>query len=327
MALSNPGLSELVTTTLRNRAGEFADNFTNNNAILRKMRERGNTKPLDGGRTIVRELVYAANGTAQSYSGYDPINITPQDVITAAEYPWAQYAVSVSISGIEERANSGKEAIVSLLKERTENAIGSLENKLASDLYGDGSGNGGRAIYGLALLVSTSPTTGIVGGIDRSTTAGAFWRNQKFSASTDGGAAISAANVMGYMNKLRAKLIRGKDQPDMIITDNVGFTTYQSSLQAIQRITNPTNGFAGFPNLDYCGVPLILDGGYGGGAPASTFYFMNTKYLSFQPHRRMNFAPIGDDRMSTNQDAVVRLVGFQGQLTMSNAFLQGVLTT
>src|SRR5262249_21780777 len=38
--------------------------------------------------------------TYKRYSGYDILNISPSDVFTAAQYPIAQAAVAVSISGI-----------------------------------------------------------------------------------------------------------------------------------------------------------------------------------------------------------------------------------
>ena len=62
--MASPNLSEIVTTTLRNRSKKTADNVTNHNALLRRINERGNMKLVtDGGRTIVQELDYAENTT------------------------------------------------------------------------------------------------------------------------------------------------------------------------------------------------------------------------------------------------------------------------
>jgi hypothetical protein len=36
--------------------------------------------------------------------------------------------------------------------------------------------------------------------------------------------------------------------------------------------------------------------------------------------------PLDPDRFSVNQDAMIRLIGWAGNMTLSNAFLQGVLT-
>lgn len=61
--MASPNLSEIVTTTLRNRSGKLADNVTRNNALLMRLKERGKAKPFSGGRTIVQEISYAQNGT------------------------------------------------------------------------------------------------------------------------------------------------------------------------------------------------------------------------------------------------------------------------
>ena len=72
--MANPNLSEVVTTTLRNRSKKLADNVTNHNALLRRLKDRGNVKTADGGRTIVQELEYAENTTFKWYSGYEVLD-------------------------------------------------------------------------------------------------------------------------------------------------------------------------------------------------------------------------------------------------------------
>jgi hypothetical protein len=222
--------------------------------------------------------------------------------------------------------NSGGEAVLDLLEERITNAATTLTNNIALDCYSDGTADGGRQIGGLQLLVASNPATGTVGGIDRSTTIGSFYRNKKFSGTSDGGGAVSATNITNYMNQLYLSIVRGSDQPDLIVADNNYYNFYWTSLQAIQRF-GPETGTAeaGFNALKYKTADVIYDGGIGGGAPANKMYFLNTNYLFFRPHRDRNFVPIGDDRQSVNQDAMVKLIGFAGNMTMNNASLQGVL--
>ena len=49
--------------------GVLADNYTRNNALIRRLSTRGRIKTWTGGRTIVEELAYADNSTFQWYSG------------------------------------------------------------------------------------------------------------------------------------------------------------------------------------------------------------------------------------------------------------------
>ena len=51
----------------------------------------------------------------------------------------------------------------------------------------------------------------------------------------------------------------------------------------------------------------------------------NTKYLHYRPHRDRNCVPLDPDRFGVNQDAMVKLIGWAGNMTISNCALQGVL--
>ena len=209
-------LSDIVTTTIQNRSGVLADNVANNNALLMKMRERGNVKPFSGGNVITQELMYNDTTTenAGSYSGYDIIDITPNSPISAAQFDIKQYAAAVSISGLEMLQNAGKEQIIDLLEGRIQVAEEQLMNDISTGLYSDGTGNGGKDITGLALAVAASPGTGTYGGINRLNWS--FWRNIAFDATTDGGAAATAANIQSYMNRVAVQLVRGSDRPESL---------------------------------------------------------------------------------------------------------------
>lgn len=337
MPSPNTDFSEIVTTTLRNRSGKLADNVTENNALLMRLRKRGKVKPVSGGRTIVQELEYAENSTFKRYSGYEVLDIQPSDVFTAAEFNYAQAAVAVSMSGLEQLQNSGENAIIDLLENRIGNAERTMQNNIAADVYSDGSADAGKQIGGLKLLVDFTPATGTVGGINAATAGNEFWRNVAFDATTDGGAAATSALMQSYMNRVYLQLVRGTDKPDLIVADNRYYRFYLESLQAIQRVTSDEFAQAGFESLKYMGADVVLDGGYGGnaataagvgvggGASTGTMYFLNTNYIFFRPHKDRNFVPIGGERMAVNQDAMVKLIGFAGNMTTSNRFLQGVL--
>ena len=70
---------------------------------------------------------------------------------------------------------------------------------------------------------------------------------------------------------------------------------------------------------------VVLDGGIGGSSPSHRMYFLNTDYLSWCPHRDKNMVPLDKGRYSTDQDAMVKLILWAGNLCASNRKLQGVL--
>jgi hypothetical protein len=312
-----------MTTTLESRTKKLADNVSENNALLNRLNKRGNVKPFSGGRVIYQELDYAENSTYKRYSGYETLNISPSEVFTAAEFDIKQAAVAISISGLEQLQNSGPEQMIDLLESRIVNAEKTMQNNLSSDLYSDGTADGGKQIGGLQLLVADTPTSGTVGGINRLNWT--FWRNQSFDATTDGGAAVTAANIQSYMNTMYLRTSRGTDHTDLIIADNNYYNAYWQSLQAIQRVGDSEMADAGFQTLKFMGADVVFDGGYGGAAPANHMYFLNTNYIFWRPHRDRNMVPLNPDRFAVNQDAMVKLIAVAGNLTTSNCFLQGLI--
>jgi len=321
MAFANSAISDIIATTIESRTRAAQDNLTNNNALLMRLKERGNVKTISGGSTILEELFYNDPSTnfANSYSGYETINISPDSPISASQWTMKHYADSVTISGPEMLQNSGKEQMIDLIATRVEVAQARLANKIDTDLHGDGTGNGGKALVGLAAIISTTPAS-TVGGIDGSTWT--FWQNGSYDkTSVNGGNAFSTTNIQSGMNQVALSRVRGNDRPDLIYAGSTAYAMYLGSLQAIQRITDEKMGAAGFTAIKYYGsggsADVVLGGGIGGNQTATRMDFINTKYLKFRPHKDRNFVAIGGDRQAVNQDAIVRLMGWSGALTCS----------
>ena len=319
--MASPNLSELVTTTLRNRRGMLADNVLNHNALLRRLNERGNVQLEGGGRTLVEELEYAENSTFKYYSGYEVLDISPSDVFSAAEFNWKQAAVVVSISGLERRQNSGREQSIRLLDRRMANAEKTMMNNISTGIYSDGTGTSSKQIGGLQSLVADAPATGTVGGINRANFS--FWRNNTYDFS-DESVTASATTIQNAMNTLWLEVLRGPDKPDIIVAGTTYFQYYWSSLQTIQRITSEQQAAAGFETLKFWGPGGSADVFYDDACSATRMYMLNTDYLFWRVHRDANMEPLAD-RESINQDATVVPLILMANLTLSNAARQGVI--
>ena len=322
----NPAVSDIVATTIESRTGKLADNVTKNNALLMSLKKGGNIMTFSGGSIITHELSFAANGNAGFYSGYDLLPVAGQDVISWAQYDIKQAACPVVISGLEMLQNSGKEAIIDLMEGRLGVAESSMANLISQGLYSDGTGSGGKTITGLDAAVPAGTSTariatGTYGGIDRS--AWAFWQPYYVHD-----ASLSSTTVQGDFNTLWSNLVRGSDRPNLIIVDNLMWSFYIASLQAQQRFTQAETGDLGFPTIKYMDCDVVLDGGIGGFATASTAYFLNTKYLKWRPHADRNFVPLSPNkRYAINQDAEVQIIGWAGNLTSGGDQFQGRCST
>ena len=74
--MANSNYNDVFTVTLENRSKALADNVSKNNALLSRLREKGNLRPISGGSKILEELEYG-EGDMVWYSGYDSISYTP----------------------------------------------------------------------------------------------------------------------------------------------------------------------------------------------------------------------------------------------------------
>lgn len=324
----NTSYDDIIATTIEDRSGELADNVTKNIALLAYLEKRGRKRMFSGGNSMLEEISYAENGTVGWYSGYETLNVAPQQTFSAARFDIRQLSGTFTMSGLDGIMNDGKAAIIDLASGRFDNLKASLRNTMATGIYSDGTGSGGRQILGLQTLVNTTNNSGTIGGIDAS--AYTWWQNYAYSAGTDGGAAVNSANIERYMNKVYFSLVRNNDSPNLIVADTNYFTAYYESLQAHARIAMPGNADEGdigfrFKAITYQGVPVIMDGGKGGACPTNTMYFLNTDYISFRPVKGREFTRLPGERRPINQDAMVVIVAWAGNMTLRGRQYQGVL--
>lgn len=312
---ANSTFTEMVTTTLRNHPSEVHDNVSDHNALYRRLRDKGQIKTLSGGYEIVRNLDYAENATYQRYSGYDTLNISASDVLSAAKYDWVQAAVHVTASGRELRMNSGKEAMVNLVNARLTNARRTAANNMSVDIYSTGALT--NQIGGLGHIV-TSDGTGTVGGIVAGTFT--FWKNQFFECT----ATPTKSNIKGFMQNQWLECVRGTDRPDLIVASLDMYQFYWDALTDLQRYASSDKAVTGFSSLKFVDADVVFDSNSNFSSTAKVMYFLNTDYLELVAHRQANWSTL-DEKMSVNQDAQVVPIIFMGNLTCSNRSLQGKL--
>lgn len=319
MALPNSSYAEIVSTTIDAYSDQLYDNILNHNPLLKRMQRKGNSSSIPGGVKILENLEYGENGTIKWYSGLETLDVSASDVFTSAEYEWKELNANVVITGLEKAQNSGAAAKHNLVKAKIRNAEKSLKNEMAAALFYANTENDGKSIGGLQHLVSGTPATGTVGGVDAS--AQSWWRNQVYDFS-DEAVTASATTIQAAMNDVYINTMRGADMVDMIVADKTYFNFYLTSLQSNQRFMEDGEAGAGFRSLKFWGG--AADVFFDANVPASSMYFLNTDYIYLRPHSDFNFVTLPETR-SINQDATVVPMFWKGNMTVSNRNLQGIV--
>lgn len=315
--------TEMVTTSDRTWGSKVTDNVSDNNALLYRMKKKGNIKTVSGGYEIAEPIDYANNGTYQRYSGYDALNTGASDVISSVKYAYQQVALHVTASGRELRMNSGKEQMINLVKARKQNAMRTAANQFAIDLYSDGALS--NQINGLANLIQTNGQ-GTVGDINSTTWT--FWRNQfKEMTGTNLAASPSAANAISIkadMNQLWLALNRGADKPDLIVMTHDFYALYELGEQQLQRYADGELAKAGFQTLKYKSADVIFDDNTNFATTGERAYFVNTDYLYLVQHKEAAWT-MDSEKTPVNQDSVIIPMYWMGNLVTTQRSLQGIL--
>lgn len=317
MVAGNVNYDAILSTTVAHYTPRLEDNIFNESSLLYWLKEAGKIEKVSGGEKIVEPLLYGTNSTAGSYAGYDSLSTLPQEGITAAQYDWKQFAVTIAISGLEEAKNSSKEQVVSLIKGKIEQAEMSAADKLNEHLFGDGTGNNFKNFLGLAAVVSPTGTSSYgtpaqyVGNIN--TTDNEFWKNQ-VDATIE---ALSLAKMSSTYNKCS----KGRISPEFILTTQALWEKYEGLLQPNMRYSDPKTASAGFENLIYKSAPIMWDLE----TPAKTMYFLNSKFLKLKVHSDVWFKNTPFEKPH-GQDARYSHILCYGNLTTNNRRFLGVQT-
>lgn len=330
----------LLSTTLFNYHRTLVDNISKVNALMYYMMKKssnGYKLITDIGDRMQVPLMYEL-GSADSYSGYDTLDVTPMDGITSAFFEWRQASVPIAISSLEEKKNSGEARILSLLESKTKQAeMGIQEFFNKRFLVGAGGSsittaysspvNGSSFVDPLPLLVKFDPTTStVVGNINQLTYS--WWRNR---TSTQGGTTYKA--FLQELRKLRLLCSRGPGGgPNLHLVDEDVYTLYEAALA--DKHQNPSYQKADIPfeNIGFYGQPVthdeIVPDVSGGSETLSTtsgsWFMLNTEFIQFKVHKGTNFTPTPFTKPE-NQDAKVAHILWLGGVGVSNRRKQGVM--
>lgn len=313
----NPDFNSLLSTTLQNYQPTLVDNIFKDLVLLNHLNERGRVRVEEGGTQIIEPLLYAVNDTVATYSGYDAIDLTPQEGISAAEYDWKQMAASVAISGIEEAKNRGTEAIIKLLNAKIQQAEMSLKTTLNEQLFGTPSvAPAAKDFNGLGNIIGTQ--NNLVGGIDASSNS---WWNP--TQATNMGATLSTQNMADVYNRAS----KGSDVPDLIITNHSLFEKYEALLVNTIRYQDVAKANQGFTNLMFKQTPVVFDLELATDTSDAPMYFLNTKYLKLTGMNGYWYSTTDFMKGTVaGVDARYALILAYGQLTCSNRSRQGFMT-
>ena len=264
---------------------------------------------------VVEQLRFTNDSNFQSYFGSSQVSYNRKRTLQQAKYTWGAFhdgfgldedeLVSNGISMTDDRSATPTEAekvqLTNLLEENLETLKLGFQENFDIMLHRNGS-QSATDIPGLDALISTTPGTGVVGGIDPSVNT--WWQNYANTGINSG----TAGNVTNAMEVAWRACIRvGGKAPDFILAGESfidayrkdsgsvnGSTTRQVIVQAGNKKAITLDNGVGegtSTGLYFKGVPIMWDPVFATmdtlDAPAVAWvkrcYFMNKKRIQLRP--------------------------------------------
>lgn len=267
---------------------------------------RANKKEFPGGKQyIVEKLRFTNDSNFQWFPPDGQVTYNRKRTLSQAQFPWGSahdgFALSeeellqnyITVTDNRDAAPTTNEKwqLVNLIEENTGTLMEGFGEKMDYDLHLDGTQDA-DAIVGLEGIVKIDPTTGLLGGIDQSVAANAYFRNH---VSLN----IAKADLKKKMAQMWRACIRvGGFRPNLILAGQVFIDIYEEIADTTinRQMTISGNGKASAMDIavneiNYKGVPIIWDPVFEDLDAAlsptdeweSRCYFLNTKFLKLRP--------------------------------------------
>lgn len=329
----------LIAATMRRHESEVIDNVTNDFILFKilgdkdlapklfKMREppqgasyADGLKLVDEpGRKIVEKIRKGRNNTIQAYSRFDLLNVDPQDNADEVEQDWRSIAGSAHLAWEDLDKNRGnKTQIFSLLDFSVEDLSISLQEQVNDWILGTVPAANLKRPSGLLDWIQDDPTTlpeagaGVIGGIDASVAANAFWRNQAVNHA----AAAFGTDQTGTGHANLRQLIRnctfGQQRSKIVLAGEDAYEALEKSLLSQVRTNDPRVNLlsaAGIDSIVFKNTVVVLEKRIdavreAAGLDGSAFYCLNSR--SFRVWgMKFRWFKMGAFREPTNQDSQV----------------------
>lgn len=206
---------------------------------------------------ITIPLLDKANSTVKDITGYDDIDLTPQDATSNAKFLWGHVVGTQMYNREEMTKNSGKNQLLDLIEIKTEQLKSSINNHFAGKLMGEQDSNG-RSILGIGRIMKPGA---VVGGIDPATTGFGYWDvNQSFKVDSNNTKWALATEHRKGLRHLRRQCTKNGMSPDVYFCGEDVYDMILEDLEGKIRMTpDQMETFDGYEAFAHNNLVYIYD--------------------------------------------------------------------
>ena len=267
----------------------------------------------DGGPQITNPLLVGRNPNVTSTQYYDTVPVDQTDEFITAEYNMSRVVGTVIISDQEEDENKGRAAIFKILKGKIMALDQSISEKFAEYHTSLGVGNDPN---GLANLIPTDATSGVVGGISLATES--QWRTSSY----DFAGTLTPDNIEEAFDDIieldlnnTAGDAEGSKKPNVIFAGRNIYRMHKAAARDKMQISLDATGTGkklvnlGITGTTHGTIPVLYDEML----DPDLAYFVNDAYLTLHVLAGVNMK-VKQLVAPWNMDVTGRRVVWEGQL-------------
>lgn len=232
-------------------------------------------KSIGEGKNIAFPVKLVRGTSAGSYASGADISGNDNDTEQPAVLQWKRYKAEFKVTGeviAAAASNMGQPAYANMLGKVIMDATKNLGKKLNTDIFGDGTGNGGLDLDGLAVALADS---GTYAGLSRSTYP--LWRGNVLA--NGGTARALTVDLMRVAERLVFE--NSGAMPDLIVTSPRIHDKFEALFDNLKRfpgdVANPRIEGSTM-GLFFRGIPIVRDAQ----CPAGQMFFITRDSLSFE---------------------------------------------
>ena len=319
-ATYSDAMDQFFAATMLDTSGStWSDEVFDATPFYFALQKSGNRKAYTGGRDLKQyETLMVGTTPVSGIKKGGRVSMTQVNPLVTAVYQMKRIAGNIVRYHEDDLANTGKNAVFSLVEMWRENLLASMIAKLENDALGDGTDDS-DSVEGLQTYVPEDPTTGTVGGINRATGSNSYWRSQTYDMSSESFGGYGLTRMRNMWSD--CTFGRKGDQPNMLLTTKTVFNLYDDEAIDQKQIVNSVLGDAEFESLEYKGKPIV----WSPYTPAGYIWFLNMNHIYFRYHSACNFEWTGWKNLPRQPFDAVGQIVLVAQLTGKSWQRQGLI--
>ncbi len=154
--------TSVLSTTLQLLRDKLVDNSYLSHPLFRAIEQSGNLVRVSGGSRVEQPVIFGEHSSlTELTNGFEPVSMAVTDPFNVAKYEFSSFTQPIILSAVEELANKGETAVVSILEAKMNNVMLGLRKAVSERVFTGGTTLSSlQTLNGMGTATVAAETTG-----------------------------------------------------------------------------------------------------------------------------------------------------------------------